>query len=57
MELFKVTANHATDHIRIALAATADDAQEKVAKLGAAGYWRNIEVVPFVPVYRKRVAL
>lgn len=53
---FTVTAIHTTQHIRIALAATADDAAEKVAKLEAAGYWKNIEAVPFVPTLKGRVA-
>lgn len=57
MELMKVTALHVTEHIRIALAATADNAAEKMAKLAAAGYWKNIQIETFVPMARKRVAL
>ena len=59
MTQFKVTANHKTEHIRIALCASADDVSAKAESLKAAGYWENIEVVPFVPTVRtaRRVAL
>lgn len=47
MTFIKVTATHKTEHIRIALAATADDAQQKAAQLKAAGYWENVKVESF----------
>lgn len=55
---FKVTATHKTQHVRIALAATADNAEEKASALRDAGYWENIEVAPAVFAMKsKRVAL
>lgn len=48
MTQFKVTATHKTEHIRIALVATAENVEAKVATLEAAGYWENVEAVPFV---------
>jgi hypothetical protein len=57
MTQFKVTASHKTEPIRIALAAaTEDDAAGKAAQLWKAGYWQNVEVVPFVPVFKSKVA-
>lgn len=50
MTQFKVTAQHISEPIRVALAArNCEEATAKAISLEMAGYWRNVTIEPFSP--------